>query len=459
MQDVAKCEGAITLIHEASLRFDSLHGRLLALNGQLESVVEGTDQLGQLDETLEEEILDIDEEEDEKEKCAGGGNVGQVEEDNEERQGREGRRVDAGFSSRRGKGKGGVAWEVDVGVSHRKVGASTGGFLSQIQTISDDEVTKEEEMGGAQVVHGVMAENRGDEGVDSNRGGTGEESWGWGVSGSERSPHYPFSDLGNSPFGTASFLSGFSGDGGEEFFPPLPPGEGDLLEAPEEDTPGIGDCRGQGKENVNVVGGDCLGDGGHEPLSAGSMRQGSEANFFAGGGVSRQASTVSCASVGSGGLRSLHDKLMSPERHRRQRPDEVLRKHDEKQRLALERKEALEAQRQEKLRGAEQQRQDKLRQLRERRENFQCSMDQRLRRAQELREAKVLEKQLKAQKEHSKVHGVKQEIAFMELLNAESKTYELQHRLESAEARRLQSLEATARSSVRKIVDRVVGAV
>ena len=133
--------------------------------------------------------------------------------------------------------------------------------------------------------------------------------------------------------------------------------------------------------------------------------------------------------------------------HRRQRPDEMLRRHDEKQRLALERKEALEAQRQEKLRGAEQLRQDKLRQLRERRENFQCHMDQRLQRAQELRQAQLLDKRLKAQKEHSKVNGVKQEIAFMELLNAETKTNELQHRLESAEARRMQSLEATARSS------------
>ncbi len=108
----------------------------------------------------------------------------------------------------------------------------------------------------------------------------------------------------------------------------------------------------------------------------------------------------------------------------------------EKHRLALERKEALEALRQEKLRGAEQLRQDKLRQLRQRRENFQCHMDERLRRARALRQAYVLEKQLKAHKEHSKVHGVKQEIAFIELLNAESKTYELQHRLESAEARR-----------------------
>ena len=80
--------------------------------------------------------------------------------------------------------------------------------------------------------------------------------------------------------------------------------------------------------------------------------------------------------------------------------------------------------------------QDKLRQLRQRRENFQCHMDERLRRARELRQAYVLEKQLKAHKEHSKVHGVNQEIAFIELLNAESKTFELQHRLESAEARR-----------------------
>ena len=62
----------------------------------------------------------------------------------------------------------------------------------------------------------------------------------------------------------------------------------------------------------------------------------------------------------------------------------MLRRHDEKQRLALERKEALEAQRQQKPRGAEQLRQDKLRQLRERRENFQCHMDQRLQRAQVL---------------------------------------------------------------------------
>ncbi len=45
------------------------------------------------------------------------------------------------------------------------------------------------------------------------------------------------------------------------------------------------------------------------------------------------------------------------------------------------------------------------------------------------------------------VHGVKEEIAFMDLLTAESTKSELQARLDLAEARRLQTLEAAAKSS------------
>jgi len=290
---------------------------------------------------------------------------------------------DIGFGERRGVGRGGVAWEVNVG----DVGVRKGGG----------------------------------EAVTS-----------------------PFS-------AAASTMSGISGDGNEGFFPPMPAGEGFLLEERDEGA-GVHGKHGQGaegKENM-FFGADHLLQDEEQgslslPSSAGSLRHHSDC--FLGGVLSRQPSGMSNASTGSGGgsQRTLHDKLMSPERHRRPRPDEVQRKHDEKLRLALERKEALEALRQEKLRGAEILRQDKLRQLRERRENFQCHMDQRLRRAQELRQAKVLEKQLKAQRAGDR--GVKQEIAFIELLNAESKTSELQHRLESAEARRLLSLEATARSS------------
>ena len=150
----------------------------------------------------------------------------------------------------------------------------------------------------------------------------------------------------------------------------------------------------------------------------------------------------------SSGQRSLHTKLLSPDRHRKN-PEVMQRKHEEKQELAKRKREELEMLRQEKLREAEQQRQEKIRQMKEKRETEKISMDERLKRAHDLYQSRLLERQLKAGKETAKVHEVKQEIAFIDLLTAENKTMALQTRLELAEARRLQTLEVAAKVSER----------
>jgi hypothetical protein len=148
------------------------------------------------------------------------------------------------------------------------------------------------------------------------------------------------------------------------------------------------------------------------------------------------------------GQRSLHEKLLSPDRHRKN-PEDVQRKQEEKQELAKRKREELESQRQEKLREAEVLRQEKLRQIKEKRETEKISMDERLKRAHDLYQARLLERQLKAGKETTKVHEVKQEIAFIDLLTAENKTMALQTRLELAEGRRLHMLELAAKVSER----------
>ncbi|EKX35947.1 hypothetical protein GUITHDRAFT_117862 [Guillardia theta CCMP2712] len=161
------------------------------------------------------------------------------------------------------------------------------------------------------------------------------------------------------------------------------------------------------------------------------------------------ASSDSLEGYGSS-QRSLHDKFLSPDRHRKC-PDEMQKRQEEKQLLALKKRAALEAQKQEKLRDAEMHRQERLRQascaVKEKRQNTQYIIHERLQRAEKLHQAQILERQRKARQEHSKVHGVKEEIAFIELLNAESRTAELQSRLELAESRRLQSLEAVSKST------------
>jgi hypothetical protein len=146
--------------------------------------------------------------------------------------------------------------------------------------------------------------------------------------------------------------------------------------------------------------------------------------------------------------RSLHEKLLSPDRHRKN-PEAVQRKQEEKQELAKRKREEIETQRQEKLREAELLRQEKLRQIKEKRETEKISMDERLKRAHDLYQSRLLERQLKAGKETTKVHEVKQEIAFIDLLTAENKTMALQTRLELAEGRRLHMLEVAAKVSER----------
>ena len=464
--DLHKCEEAIGMIHEAAQRFEALRGRLVAMRspgvkvrGSMRRHLVlppgggtwgGADGLGEggavEEEGEEEESLHADGDESARLlRVDGNFHTGEG----------------LSFAGRRGAGRGGVAWEVDVGDGpyQSQAGVSregAGRFLEAI-LLSDDEsagldcgsregerirVTRrrnmEEYLGGVdlgQGEHRRVAALKDQEGSAAAQGKEGGREW---------SPHYSYSEHASSPFGAQSCLSGFSGDGSDYgFFPPLPPGEGDMLEGHVKEA-GARAGSEYVEDKENVAWGEANGQG-----AEGWGLQENTAGLCFSGMVSRQASTVSCASGGSSSYaaRSLHDKLMSPERHRRQRPDEVQRKHDEKLRLALERKEALEAQRQERLRGAEQLRQEKLRQLRERRENFQCHMDQKLLRAQEQRQRNLMEKQMKAQKEHSKVSGVKEEQAFIEQLNAESKNLELQQRLDGAEARRAQTLEAAARSS------------
>ena len=144
------------------------------------------------------------------------------------------------------------------------------------------------------------------------------------------SPAYTCSDIGSSvfmessPFGTGSitsFFSGFSEDGREGFFPALLPEEGELLE--EEQKVG-----GGAMESMSQLS-QAMRERGCERFKEETQR---ESDSEGGGGCHALGEE---RPRGSASLRSLHDKLMSPDRHRRHRPDEVLRKHDEKQRYSL----------------------------------------------------------------------------------------------------------------------------
>jgi len=130
-----------------------------------------------------------------------------------------------------------------------------------------------------------------------------------------------------------------------------------------------------------------------------------------------------------------------------QDPEEVQRKFEEKQQLAKRRKEELEALRQVKLREADMQRQERIRQIKEKRETEKSSIDDKLKKAEVLHQQMLLEKQQKAGKEASKVYGVKEEVAFIEELTAQSANSELQSRLELAEARRISALDNAAKSA------------
>jgi len=143
------------------------------------------------------------------------------------------------------------------------------------------------------------------------------------------SPAYTCSDIGSSvfmessPFGTGSitsFFSGVSEDGREGFFPALLPGEGELLEEQE-----VG---GGAMESMSQLS-QAMRERGCERFKEETQR---ESDSEGGGGCHALGEE---RARGSASLRSLHDKLMSPDRHRRHRPDEVLRKHDEKQRYSV----------------------------------------------------------------------------------------------------------------------------
>jgi len=130
--------------------------------------------------------------------------------------------------------------------------------------------------------------------------------------------------------------------------------------------------------------------------------------------------------------------------------EEVLRRSEEKQKQAQEKRLELEERRMGRLRDAEQHRQQRLQQVRARREEQQGAMNARLRRAAQRHEEVLQERQRRAGKETTKVHGVKEEIAFIEQLTAESKNVELQARLGQAEARRAEAQEANATALHRK---------
>jgi hypothetical protein len=145
------------------------------------------------------------------------------------------------------------------------------------------------------------------------------------------SPAYTCSDIGSSafmessPFGTGSitsFFSGFSEDGRDGFFPALLPGEGELLEEEQE----VG---GGAVESLSQLS-QAMRERGCERFKEETPR---ESDSEGGGGGCHALGEE--RPRGSASLRSLHDKLMSPDRHRRHRPDEVLRKHDEKQRYSV----------------------------------------------------------------------------------------------------------------------------